>query len=172
MALLLARPVAGQTGVNVLLVVNDRSPFSQAVADYYAQKRGVPAENIVHVAVADGDEITRAEYRTLIEGPIARAIAAGRLHDRILYIVLTKGLPVRIAGTPGPQGSIASVDSELTLLYRRMTGVTDSGFGARCESVFPRAIGRLPRPGPSRAVITMSSWFRASMASLSLTSRA
>ncbi len=130
MALLLARPVAGQTGDNVLLVVNDRSPFSQTVADYYAQKRGVPAENIVHVAVADGDEIARADYRTLIEDPIARAIVAGRLHDRILYIVLTKGLPVRIAGTPGPQGSIASVDSEVDAPLSPDDRRRDFGFGA------------------------------------------
>jgi uncharacterized protein (TIGR03790 family) len=44
------------------------------------------------------------------------------LHDRVLYIVLTKGIPLRIAGTEGTDGSVSSVDSELTLLYRRMTG--------------------------------------------------
>ena len=42
--------------------------------------------------------------------------------DRILYIVLTKGLPLRIDGTAGRQGTVSSVDSELTLLYRKMTG--------------------------------------------------
>jgi uncharacterized protein (TIGR03790 family) len=36
--------------------------------------------------------------------------------------VLTKGVPLRIAGTNGTDGSVASVDSELTLLYRRLTG--------------------------------------------------
>ena len=40
----------------------------------------------------------------------------------MLYLVLTKGVPLRIAGTEGRTGSIASVDSELTLLYRRITG--------------------------------------------------
>jgi hypothetical protein len=44
------------------------------------------------------------------------------LHDRILYLVLTKGVPLRIAGTTGFEGMIASVDSELTLLYRRLAG--------------------------------------------------
>jgi len=40
--------------------------------------------------------------------------------DRILYIVLTKGIPLRVNGTSGQDGTIASVDSELTLLYRKL----------------------------------------------------
>ena len=36
--------------------------------------------------------------------------------------MLTKGVPLRIAGTTGLTGTLASVDSELTLLYRRLTG--------------------------------------------------
>jgi len=38
----------------------------------------------------------------------------------VLYLVLTKGVPLRIEGTGGLNGTVASVDSELTLLYRRM----------------------------------------------------
>jgi uncharacterized protein (TIGR03790 family) len=37
--------------------------------------------------------------------------------------VLTRGIPLRIAGTTGLTGTQASVDSELTLLYRRMVGL-------------------------------------------------
>ena len=37
--------------------------------------------------------------------------------------MLTKGVPLRIAGTAGLDGIVASVDSELTLLYRKITGV-------------------------------------------------
>ena len=61
-------------------------------------------------------------YVSAIEAPIAAAIQRGGLHDRVLYLVLTKGVPLRIAGTTGLGGTLASVDSELTLLYRRMTG--------------------------------------------------
>src|SRR4030095_3382214 len=53
-----------------------------------------------------------------------------RLHDRILYIVLTKGVPLRISGSGGPYGTYASVDAELLLLYRRMTGDAVSPLGA------------------------------------------
>jgi len=36
--------------------------------------------------------------------------------------MLTKDVPIRISGTSGRSGPNASVDSELTLLYRRRTG--------------------------------------------------
>ncbi len=50
------------------------------------------------------------------------AIRRGGLQDRLLYLVLTKGVPLRIAGTTGLAGTLASVDSKLTLLYRRLAG--------------------------------------------------
>ena len=48
------------------------------------------------------------------------ALTRGALQDRILYLVLTKGIPLRINGSAGQNGAVASVDSELTLLYLRM----------------------------------------------------
>jgi uncharacterized protein (TIGR03790 family) len=55
---------------------------------------------------------------------VADRLAAKSLQDRILYIVLTKGVPIRIRGTGGLTGTVASVDSELTLLYRKLLGIT------------------------------------------------
>jgi hypothetical protein len=54
-----------------------------------------------------------------IEQPIWTCIATRRMHDRILYIVLTKDVPIRLIGTSERNGTRSSVDSELTLLYRR-----------------------------------------------------
>src|SRR4030095_14049690 len=39
------------------------------------------------------------------------------------YIVLTKGVPLRVPGTDGRDGTVASVDSELTVLYRKLLGL-------------------------------------------------
>jgi uncharacterized protein (TIGR03790 family) len=108
---------------NVLVVINDASPASQRVGEYYIHKRAVPAANVVHLRTATTDEISPAVFVTSIETPIAAAIRKENLQDQILYIVLTKGLPLRVQGTAGPQGTVASVDSELTLLYRKMTGL-------------------------------------------------
>jgi uncharacterized protein (TIGR03790 family) len=118
----IASPVAAQTGENVLLVINDLSPASQQIGEYYARKRTVPSGNILHISAATVEQITRADFQRNVEARIAAWFGRTGAHDRILYIVLTKGVPLRIAGTSGLDGTVASVDSELTLLYRKMAG--------------------------------------------------
>src|SRR5688572_11023086 len=108
---------------NVLLLINSASPASIEIGTYYAQKRSVPSENIVRLQLPLTESIERADYERLIETPLAAWLTRTFSQDRILYIVLTKGIPLRINGTTGQDGTIASVDSELTLLYRKLTGV-------------------------------------------------
>jgi uncharacterized protein (TIGR03790 family) len=113
---------AAQSGANLLLVVNDQSEASGQIARHYAQARGVPPENVVRISVEPSTDITRAAYESAVEQPIADALSRRAAHDRILYIVLTKGVPLRVGGTAGIDGTLASVDSELALLYRKLTG--------------------------------------------------
>ena len=121
---LLAAPAAAaaQSGDNVLIVINDASQASVQIGEYYARARSVAQGHIVRLKTATTDSITRAEFTQTIESPIARWLALHNLQDRILYIVLTKGIPLRVPGSDGREGTVASVDSELTLLYRKMTG--------------------------------------------------
>jgi uncharacterized protein (TIGR03790 family) len=111
-----------QTGRQVLLVVNAASPASAQIGEHYAKARGVPADQIIKLTLPLKDEISQTDYTTLIERPLAAWFAASGAQDRILYLVLTKGVPIRVAGSGGLQGTTASVDSQLTLLYRRMVG--------------------------------------------------
>ena len=69
-------------------------------------------------------------YESQIERPIAEWLTTHSAQDRILYIVLAKDVPLRIAGTEGPNGTVASVDSELTLLYRKQSGFTIAAAGS------------------------------------------
>jgi uncharacterized protein (TIGR03790 family) len=118
----MAGPADAQSAANVLVVVNDTSEASLRIAEYYTKKRAIPPANVVHLKAAATDAISRAAFATTIETPISQALSKGSLQDRILYIVLTKGVPLRITGTSGRSGMTASVDSELALLYRKMTG--------------------------------------------------
>jgi uncharacterized protein (TIGR03790 family) len=120
---LLAAPALAQTADNVLLVVNQSSPDSIRVAEHYARVRAVPQTQVLRVTVdAAADEIDRLVFERQVQDPIAAWIRRNSAQDRILFIVLTKGMPLRIRGTSGRNGTQASVDSELTLLYRRQTG--------------------------------------------------
>ncbi len=120
---LLPLPAFPQSAANVLLVINDTSPASVEIGAYYAEKRSIPAENILRLRLDDAETISREGFQRGIEAPLGNWLARNSAHDRILYIVLTKGIPLRIAGTEGPDGTAASVDSELALLYRKMSGV-------------------------------------------------
>ena len=114
---------AAQSSENVLLVINELSPDSIRVGEHYAAVRAVPSTQVVRIKAPVSEAITRAEYAAAIEGPIGAWLSRHLLQDRVLFIVLTKGIPLRVDGTGSLSGTIASVDSELTLLYRKLTGV-------------------------------------------------
>jgi len=115
-------PAGAQSVDNVLIVSNANSRVSEEVALYYSRKRAVRGEQILRLNVPVAEEISRAAYQAQIEGPIMAWLAANSAQDRILYLVLAKDVPLRIAGTGGPNGTVASVDSELTLIYRKAAG--------------------------------------------------
>jgi uncharacterized protein (TIGR03790 family) len=122
LALCVSDRAVAQSGANVLLVVNDASSTGDTIAKRYAERRSVPGANVCRITTTLEETIERAPYVQQIENPVWRCIARQAAHDRILYIVLTKGVPIRIAGTGGRSGTVASVDSELTVLYRRRSG--------------------------------------------------
>jgi uncharacterized protein (TIGR03790 family) len=124
------------TGRNVLVVVNGSSADSVRIGEYYAKKRAVPEDQILRLTDLPPDPtdgIDRPVFERAISAPVAAWLARNQAQDRILFIVLTKGIPLRINGGSVPS-SAASVDSELSVLYLRMTG-------AKVESAGP-----LPNP--------------------------
>lgn len=110
------------TPSSVLLIVNQQSDESRRIGQHYAAVHGLGDEQVVRLDVPADDEVARAVYERTLEAPVAAHIARHRLHDRVLVLVVTKGVPLRIAGTRGRDGTVSSVDSELALLYRKMLG--------------------------------------------------
>jgi uncharacterized protein (TIGR03790 family) len=126
----------GQTGDNVLVVVNEPVPASIEIGEYYAKRRNIPAMQVLKIRSSSADQVTRLEYDVTIQAPIGAWLSRNQAQDRILYIVLTKGVPLRISGTGGRTGTVSSVDSELALLYRRMTGQTVAPNGSTPNPYF------------------------------------
>src|SRR5687768_10054168 len=129
-------PAHAQSAENVAVVINDNSAESQKIGMAYAAARSIPDSNVFRIRTATTDAIDRPLFAQTSEGPIAAAIGRGQLQDRILYIVLTKGVPLRINGTIGQMATTASVDSELALLYRQMTGVITNPAGSTINPYF------------------------------------
>jgi uncharacterized protein (TIGR03790 family) len=118
----LAAQARAQTPASVLVVANADAPGSVEIAQRYVTTRKVPADHLIQVRTVTTADITRRDFEIEIQRPVISWISGHSAQDRILYIVLTRGVPVRIVGTAGRDGTSASVDSELALAYRRMTG--------------------------------------------------
>ncbi|MBZ5633796.1 MAG: TIGR03790 family protein [Acidobacteriia bacterium] len=116
--LILAQQILAAQGVaNVLLVVNDASPLSRDIGQYYASRRGVPPRNICHIRTVETEGIERSKYDREIAGAVGTCLTHNNLTEQVLYIVTTGGIPLKIGGSSGMGGDYAAVDSELTLLY-------------------------------------------------------
>jgi len=112
-----------QSAENVLVVVNQASPLSGQIAEYYVLRRHIPPANVCRVSIQPNEEISRDDYQSRIADPVAAFLRAHHLEENILYIVTTAGLPLRVRGHGAALLSeIASVDSELALLYSDMHG--------------------------------------------------
>lgn len=136
-ALFVGVPCAfAQSAENVAVVINDNSSDSQKIGAAYARARSLPESNVLHIRTSPDETVDRLIFTRTIEQPIAAAISRGRLQDRILYLVLTKGIPIRVTGTRGANGTVASVDSELTLLYRKLAGTAVSPEGPIANPYF------------------------------------
>ncbi len=99
---------------DVLLVVNDASATSTAIANYFALSRGISTStNEVHLTTVGTEGVTRSEYNNNIKGAIESFLTAHSLTNSINYVVLTKGVPLYITDTYN------SVDSELMACLTR-----------------------------------------------------
>lgn len=114
--------LSAQTAENVLLVVNQTSPISRRIGEYYVSRRHVPFTNVCRLSTPADEDISRDEFDKQIAAPVAAFLRSRHLEDKILYIVTTSGIPLRIRGSGGQLAEAASVDSELTLLYSDMHG--------------------------------------------------
>ena len=122
LSLMVSATALAQGPENVLLVVNKGSKDSQAVGKFYRERRGIPAANVCTIKTFDQEEIQRVFYEDEIRKPIGECLTKRQLQDQILYIVLTKGVPIKVKGEKDQKDDHASVDSELTLLYSEMLG--------------------------------------------------
>lgn len=113
-------------GDEVVVVYNRMQPESKALADYYAQRRHVPTNQVLGFEVSTNEEISRQQFRQSLQKPLAKAleddhlwhIAAQMTHatsnqpaavhwrvisSKIRYAVLCYGIPLKIAGDPNLQ---------------------------------------------------------------------
>jgi uncharacterized protein (TIGR03790 family) len=164
-------PAAAPSANSALTVVvfNEADRDSVDLAHYYAEKRGIPKDQVIGLKVSKAEEISRDEYDRTIAEPLRQIFTSKgwwKLRDannplgpvesnKIRFIALIRGIPLKIAESPGypgdkvmipgPAGGMncAAVDSELAVLgyrthiisgfmrnpyFRSFTSITDAHF--------------------------------------------
>jgi uncharacterized protein (TIGR03790 family) len=122
----------------VLVVCNEKSPISKSIADDYMKRRGI--KNVAYIACPDAAVNTNAEtisftdYLANIEKPLRETLSK---HPEVDFIVLTKGVPIRLSGIQYGSYGMRSLDSFLAALdYGKIPGVinvdiSDKNYGAK-----------------------------------------
>lgn len=100
---------ASADAARVLVIINSASSASREIGAYYVRARGIPARNVLSVTTRQTEEIPYEDYKRDIETPLRRALAAA--NPRIDFVVLTKGLPIRLNHANGN-----SVDSTIVAM--------------------------------------------------------
>ena len=80
----------------VLLIANSNNPASKQLAEYYQQKRKIPAKNILTVSMTTAEDCSRDEYQQQLVAPLQDYLAKDQ-GGEIRCIVLFYGIPLRVA---------------------------------------------------------------------------
>jgi uncharacterized protein (TIGR03790 family) len=163
--------LASNPGDEVVVVYNSRLPESKAIAQYYALKRQVPTNQVFGFDLPTGEDMSRGEYQTLLQFPLAKAIKENKLwhfetqlvpatnhepekiiwridESKIRYAVLCYGVPVRIAQDPTYQDDASE---KLRPEMRRNEAAVDNEL-----ALLPLINEKLPLNGPVRNPLYMT----------------
>lgn len=151
--------LAAQPPDTVLVVVNQSSPLSRRIGEYYAEHRRIPASNLCRLNATANEEISRSEFDEQISRPIQDFLRGHNLTEKVLYIVTTDGVPLKIRGNTGLAGEAAAVDSELTLLYSDMHGHPHAVPGGIANPFFGKINARFRHPDFPMYLVTRLAGF-------------
>jgi uncharacterized protein (TIGR03790 family) len=154
---LAARPPAPQGGIRsdeVAVIVNDADPASRAIAAYYSTRHGIPAEHICHLRLRADEEIGRDTFERDIEAPVADWLKRRNLVEKILVLVTTSGVPLKVKGSFSATGTASSVDSELALLYNLLHGRKRPPLEGGVHNPFYRSTQRFQHPQFAMYLVT------------------
>ena len=85
---------------DLIVVYNRNMVESKAVAEYYAQKRQVPFDQLVGVAVPTAEQMSRQEYDQNLLPPVREAAKKLQAQGKTPALLLVYGIPLRVLGPP------------------------------------------------------------------------
>src|SRR5687767_8740872 len=75
---------AGGSGLNTVVVINQNSPNSCELANYFCERRQVPPENVLRISwLGSNISWTAAEFQTSLLDPLLTMLTARNLSNQI-----------------------------------------------------------------------------------------
>ncbi|MGA2786618.1 MAG: TIGR03790 family protein [Verrucomicrobiota bacterium] len=98
--------IAGGSGLNVVVVVNQNSTNSVQLGNYYCEKRCVPPQNFLRITNWTGGNVqwTSSDFTNSLLNPLLAMLSSRGLTNQIDYIVLSMDFPYRVVQTSAPSG--------------------------------------------------------------------
>ena len=115
--LTVAPPALALEPDQIALVVNAKVPASRELAEFYAQKRGIPAGRIIAVDLPfPEEEIPATRYERDVAPAVRKFLNDNKLKDQVTCLVTFWGVPLRIgtrAAGPGENEQLRVITAEL-----------------------------------------------------------
>jgi uncharacterized protein (TIGR03790 family) len=88
------KSLAGGSGFNTVVVVNQNSANSRELANYFCERRQVPAENVLRISWPGGNiSWSSNEFRTLLLDPLLAMLSVRQLTNQVDCVVLSMDIP-------------------------------------------------------------------------------
>jgi uncharacterized protein (TIGR03790 family) len=139
---------AGGGPAETVVLLNESSADSKRVAEHYAKARGIPASQICTVKCTTSLESPITDFVRDVADPLRVFLRKNGMEDRVRFVVLTQGMPIR-ARTPGGDVSTAAA---LSLLDSPLCGA--DSFGMRfLPNPYRSGTASSARAGESRMLL-------------------
>jgi uncharacterized protein (TIGR03790 family) len=146
-----------------IVIYNQTDPQSQALAKYYAGRRGIPADHLLGLACSAKEEISRDEYLVDIRSPLRNAFTAhgwwhvetgedGQRYVRsasIRFVAVMRGVPLKIQSSTRDAALETHADIQPGTPMALITGQNDACVDSEIAAMFslsPETAGFIPNP--------------------------
>jgi uncharacterized protein (TIGR03790 family) len=122
---------AGDSGLNVVVVVNQNSTNSVQLANDYCERRGVPPQNLFRMTGWTGGSVqwSRTDFETYLRDPMLAMLAGRALTNQVEIVLLSMDIPYRILDS----GSYNATTSALFYGFKADTTSPGPGMPASCS---------------------------------------
>jgi uncharacterized protein (TIGR03790 family) len=96
-----------------IAIIATSSPASKSIAEYYAERRGVPREQIMLLDAKPNVDLSRADWDARVRPAIRDWLKSNQLQGKIRCLVLAWDLPMRIGPAMDAAATIAARKSQL-----------------------------------------------------------